>query len=171
MPLVVETGAGLANAESFISVTDATTYHAARGNAAWAALASDTVREQVLRQATDYMEQVYGLRWAGMRKTDAQALAWPRYMVPRADSAGGSYWPDNAVPVAVANACAELALKASTGALAPDIGRLKSKTKVGPIQVEYADNATPYTQYRAIDNMLAQFLDGSSGLSRKVVRT
>ena len=35
MSIVVEDGTGKANAESFISVTDASTYHSARGNMAW----------------------------------------------------------------------------------------------------------------------------------------
>lgn len=157
-------------AESFVSVADATTYHAARGNAAWAALAL-AAQESALRQATDYMEQVYGLRWTGYRMTDSQALSWPRGFVPRLPSMTGQlYWPDNAVPVIVANACAELALKASTGALAPDIARLKARTKVGPLEVWYEPNSPAYAQYRAVDNMLAQFLNGSSGASREVVR-
>jgi hypothetical protein len=72
--------------------------------------------------------------------------------------------------VQVANACAELALRASTGALAPDLDIQKNRTKVGPIEVWYAPNGVPYIQFRAIDNMLAQFLNGSGGSSRKVVR-
>jgi hypothetical protein len=41
MTLIVETGQGLPDAESFISVADADTYFTARGNAVWAALTDD----------------------------------------------------------------------------------------------------------------------------------
>jgi hypothetical protein len=54
MALITETGAGLANAESLISVADADTYHSGVGNTDWAAL-SVTDKEQALRRATQYM--------------------------------------------------------------------------------------------------------------------
>lgn len=167
MPLIVEDGTGLSTAESFVSVAATTTYHANRGNAAWAALASDTVREQYLRRATDYMQQVYVELWAGYRVTTAQALAWPRYDVPIKDAAGstyplGAYYASNAVPVVVANACAELALKASTQSLAPDVARQVKREKVDSIEVEYMDGASPFVRFRAIDLMLSPFMRGSA---------
>lgn len=165
MALIVEDGTGKADAESYISVADATAYHAARGNAAWAALASDTVREQALRAATDYMLQSYRYRWAGARKTATQALDWPRLDVPRLDTrlAAGSvflqsYYDTSSVPTEVAQACAVLALKASAGELAPDIGRITSREKVDVIEVTYQESAAPYVRYRAVDNMLAGFM-------------
>jgi hypothetical protein len=183
MALIVEDGTGKADAESYISVADASTYHTARGNAAWAALASDTVREQCLRRATDYMEQVYRKRWAGTRKTTTQALSWPRSFVPREDYeyaglngytviGGNYYYPDDEVPQEVKNACAELALKASTDTLAPDIEQRVKREKVGPLEVEYADYSPAFTQYRAIDNMLSPFLKaGGSASMVGLVRT
>jgi hypothetical protein len=168
--LIVEDGTGRADAESFCSVAAATAYHAARGNTAWAALASDTVREQLLRKATDYMEQVYRLRWDGYKKTNTQALSWPRYDVPMRDAALESYYADNIVPAQVANACAELALKANTVTLAPDVGPQKKRVKVDVIETEYADGASQITQFRAIDNMLAPFLTDGSSLNISVVR-
>lgn len=176
MALIVEDGTGKVDAESFISVADASTYHTARGNAAWAALASDTVREQNLRKATDYMEEVYRLRWAGYRKTDTQALSWPRYEVPRPDSAanasygyGVGYYASDSVPDEVKKACAELALKASAGELAPDLDRTTTSETVGPISVTYAVGARETVKYRAIDNLLAPLLSGNAN-SLKVVR-
>jgi hypothetical protein len=176
MSLIVEDGTGLANAESYISVADATAYHSARGNAAWAALASDTIREQLLRKATDYMMQVYRLSWGGSRKTSTQALDWPRYDVPMQDAPSGygaypAYYDDDIVPVEVKNACAELAFRASVADLSPDIGQRVLREKVDVIEIEYADHGPQYATYRAIDNMLAPFLAaGSSGTFRKVVR-
>lgn len=174
--LNVETGQGGADSESFCSVAFATTYHANMGNAAWAALASDTVREQVLRRATVYMEEVYRLRWAGYRQTDTQALSWPRHEVPRKDSYTGiltgdwgNYYESDTVPIEVQRACAELALRASAGELAPDLDRPTTSETVGPLSVTYAVGTRQYVRYRAIDNLLAPLLSGS-GMSLKIVR-
>jgi hypothetical protein len=168
MSLIIETGAGLVDAESYISVADATAYHAARGNAAWANLASDTVREQMLRRATDYMEAIYRPRWAGVRKLTAQALSWPRYNVPIKDVPITQYYPSDAVPAAVAHACAELALRAIKGELAPDIGPLKKRVKVAVIETEYVIGATPYVRFRLIDRMLDPFMSGTADSIRLV---
>lgn len=172
MALVVETGAGLANAESYVSVADATTYHANRGNAAWAALATDTIREQLLRKATDYMLAVYRPRWAGYRNTTTQALDWPRSEVAMRDGPGMgitvSYYANDAVPAAVANACADLALKASSAALIPDETQAVKSKQVGSVKIEYQDYSRATRTYRAIDNLLSPLLAGGGQL--RIVR-
>lgn len=168
MALITEDGTGLSAAESLCSVAFATAYHAARGNSAFEALGSDPVREQLLRKATDYLEQMFREQWAGHRINTTQALSWPRYGVPMRDA--GSFYASDAVPVIVANACAELALRAISGSLAPDIGRLKSRVKIGPIETEYAAGAA-HTRYRAIDQMLLPLLKGSGGMGVKVIRS
>lgn len=145
-------------ADAYVSLTDAAAYHTARGNAAWAALASDTVREQCIRKATDYMVAMYGTRWKGIRTTSTQALDWPRYDVV----ANGYYVESDIVPTIVANACAELALKASVADLAPDTERLKRRTKVGPLEVEYEPGSSAQPKYTAIDRMLAAYLSSGS---------
>lgn len=174
MALIVEDGTGLATAESFVSVADASAYHTARGNAAWAALASDTVREQCLRRATDYIGEAYRLRWKGVRGSVTQALDWPRSLVERPDYgyagingyttiSGNYYFPSNEVPVEVQRACAELALKASTSTLFEDQGVPVIREKVGPIETEYASGVTQGVRYAAIDAMLAPFLRARAG--------
>jgi hypothetical protein len=181
MALIVEDGTGKADAESYISVADASTYHANRGNAAWAALASDTVREQNLRKASDYMVQVYRRRWNGTRIKSTQALDWPRAFVLREDfystgltipdvSTGEFYYPSDEVPTEVKNACAELALKAASGELLPDLTQGVVMEKVDVLQIEYDKYSPQSPRYTAIDRLLAPFLSGSS-VSRTVVRS
>lgn len=173
MSLITETGAGLPDAESLCSVADALAYHAARGITTWATLTT-TEQEQALRRGTAYMGQVYRMRWAGVRTTDVQALDWPRYDVPRTDGPGafygGSYYPSDAVPTEVRNACAEAALRAAAGELAPDVGRVTTREKVGPLEVEYGPGVA-WVRYRAIDNLLAPFLKASGGASTMLTRT
>ena len=163
MSLIVEDGSNVAGAESYISVADADTYHSNRGNATWATLTT-TVKEQLLRKATDYMVQTYRTQWAGARKYDDQALDWPRYDVPKFDSPSGygvypSYYADDIVPGEVKVACAELAYKSYSQTLAPDLDRITKREKVGSLEVEYDTKAgAPYKKYRAIDNLLRPML-------------
>lgn len=173
MSLIVENGTGLVNAESYISVADADTYHSNRGNTAWASLTTG-VKEQSLRKATDYIEQVYRLRFLGYRHTELQALSFPRDEVQRRDFTylnQFSFYANDVVPIELANACADLGLRASTTELAPDIARITKREKVGSLEIEYDDTKPAYVKYRAIDNLLAPFLNSTSGLSREVVRT
>ncbi|TFW15964.1 DnaT-like ssDNA-binding protein [Duganella callida] len=171
--MLTETGTGLPNAESYISVADATAHHAAMGNAAWAALASDDLREQALRRATAYMQQTYRARWKGMRTTSSQALDWPRYDVELDDVGYGRYasiLPSNVVPAEVRTACADLALRAATGVeLSPDLDRTITRETVGPITTEYENGAPEAPRFRSVDRMLAPYLCGSS-LSGRMVR-
>jgi len=164
MTLTVETGAGLPNADSYISLVDAAAYHTSMGNAAWAALASDDVREQVLRRATMYMAQAYRGRWKGARVSITQALDWPRYDV-QLDDVGYGCLPAwvawNVVPAEVRNACAELALRASAGDLSPDLERTVQQETVGPITTIYAGGAPESPRFRAVDRMLHPYLSGS----------
>lgn len=175
MALVVETGPGSATAESYISVSDATTYHADRGNTAWAAL-TDAVKEQNLRKATEYMLQQYRMRWKGTRMTSTQALDWPRayvYLEPVVTGANQEFpnlVADDIVPVEVKRACAELALKSYSATLSADTERATVREKVGVIEVEYDKFATQEKRYTAIEYMLKPYFTETSGVVHKVMR-
>jgi hypothetical protein len=164
MAFTVENGTGLAGANAYISADDADDYHEMRRNTAWDDL-DDDEKEAAILKATDYMDAAYS--WAGDRSTSTQALGWPRSGVV----ADGVSLASDELPAALVRACAELALRASSSDLAPDVPRLKSREKVGPIEVEYDPHARAYTTYRLIDSILAPLLAGASGVFRTVVRT
>lgn len=167
MALTVEDGTGLDDADAYISVDDADNYHDGRANAAWDDLA-DEAKEAAIRKATEYLDAVYARRWAGVRASDAQALAWPRANV----EVDGVVLADDALPQQLVRACAELALKASAGDLAADVGRMTTREKIGEIEVQYDTNRAPYTTYRYVDALLAPLLlTTSGGVSRQVIRT
>jgi len=168
MSLICEDGSGKSDSESYISVADASTYHTARGNTAWAALATDALREAALRRATDYMRQAYRSRWQGYKVNEDQALDWPRYDV----EVEGYAVDSDIVPTEVKNACAELALRASAADLNPDLTQGVLSEQVGSIQVTY-DKASPqFTRYRAIDAILSPYLKaGGGGCSMGVIRS
>lgn len=173
MALIVEDGTSKVDSESYISVLEATAYHKARGNAdAWDAIDD---KEASLRRATEYMMQVYRLRWTGYRVKLGQSLDWPRAEVWIPDSSAAIYGsrlafvPINVIPVEVKRACAELALQTASGALAPNIERATVKEQVGPISVEYDRSAPQPVQYRAVDLMLLPYL-GGGGANTTLVR-
>jgi hypothetical protein len=164
MALIVEDGTGLANAESYISVADADTYHTDRSNAAWALLTT-AAKESALRDATEYIDSYY--QFGGYRKTDTQALDWPRFECPKQDVSALAlvYWLDTVLPRPLVRACAELALTASSQDLTPDIDRLTSREKLGPLEVEYSDAAAQYKKFRKIDLLLSELIVSSCSSS------
>lgn len=168
MSLIVEDGTARADAESYVSVADADTYFANRGNAAWAAL-DTAAKEQALRAATDYMMQTYRMHWTGMRVTGTQALDWPRAWVALVDAPSGyrsvpAYVPQNIVPPEVKNACAELAVRSLAAPLSPDLTSQVTRETVGPITVEYAAGARQAPLFKSVDAMLAVYLKGRGAL-------
>src|SRR3990172_11785717 len=160
MTLAVETGTGSASAEAYATVAEANTFHTDRGlEAEWTDL-DEEVKERALRKATDYMQQEYRTGWAGERKSTTQALDWPRYAVPMRDAPGGAFYDPDSIPAEVKRACMQLAYRALSTDLNPDIGPLKTRAKVGPIEVEYAEGSRQTTLYTAVDALLAPLMRG-----------
>jgi hypothetical protein len=170
MTFIVETGAGLSNAESYASVAQADAYHAKRLNTTWASLDAPT-KEGLLIKATEYMVGQYRDNWKGQRTSATQALDWPRYNVQLPDVGFGAvdtYVPWNVVPAEVVNACCWLALQANSGELAPNLDRTIKQDTVGPITTIYSDGAPERPRYTAVDSMLAAYLCGSRNSGRLV---
>lgn len=174
--LIVEDGSAKVDAESFCTVAFADDYHDKRGNAAWAAKGLGA-KEAALRVATDYMEQVYRLQWDGYRYTLTQALSWPRWEVRRPDALYGyrmwaSYIGFDTVPDLIKMACSDLALRALTAPLIKDIGPLKSRVKVGPIETEYVvSSLDKQVQYASVNSWLAPFMGSHGPYTARVTRS
>ena len=143
MALTVTPGAS--TADSYVSLVDALAYHAAKGNAAWAAAASDALREAALRRATVWLDGTYRTRWPGYRVNGrVQALDWPRTDVTDSDGWTVDYLT---IPAEVVNATCEAALRelAEAGSLSPDyVASEQVKTAAaGPVSVTYRDTSGP----------------------------
>ena len=169
MALIVEDGSGLPNAESYISVADADAYFANRGNVVWSAIMDVPTKEQLLRSATDYMRQTFRLRWVGMRVTITQGLDWPRAWVTIIDAPSGyrafpAYLPINVVPPEVRNACAELAIRALSAPLSPDLTTQVTRETVGPVTVDYQVGARQAPYFASVDALLAPWLKARGGI-------
>lgn len=167
MALIVEDGSIVPGAESYATVAYADDYFTKRGNAVWAALASEPLKEVALRQATDYMIVVYRDMWQGQRVAAEQVLDWPRYNVYR----DGLYIvPSDIVPDEVQRACCELAVRATTGELLQDQTSSIVREKVGPIETQYAAGQNTQTAYTFVNNLLAPFLSGGGAGQGRLVR-
>jgi hypothetical protein len=160
--LDVEDGTGRATAESYLSVADADTYHAAHGApSAWSGSSTDQ-KEAALRSATEYLDQVYGEDFQGERKTLTQRLYFPRYDVYVDETSQ----PHDQLPRQLKEACAELALRArtETDGLIPDIaepGAIASESvKVGPIEESktYVGGRSQVKLFRKVDLIVAPLL-------------
>lgn len=170
MAFVVETGAGVPNANSYASVSAADGYVADRGIAGWTTLTTSD-KQQALIKATDYLEATYRDAWKGNRITATQSLSWPRSNV----IVDGFLLPANAVPFAVEYSCIEMALRAASGeTLIADQGQRVKREKIDVIEIEYQDYSDPTQRYPFVNKMLSPYLLSSSdaGFSQiKIIRT
>ncbi len=166
---VVETGDGLADANSFASVAEADTYFGNLANpAAWTAL-SDSDKEKFLRIGTAYIENVYGDDFLERRTHMLQALTWPRISMRDRD---GFAIAANVIPYLLKTALFEAALRAAQGDdLMPDIdpavngGRIKfERVDIGPISeaIQYQGGKSQLKRYPIIESMLEIFTGGDT---------
>ena len=159
MALVIEDGSGKPNAQSYVSVADVVAYADLYG------LSHSHVTEPVVMRAMRYLEGHYFERWIGLKKTEEQALAWPRAWATRPD---GYTQNESTIPIEVKNAVCALAIRATPNVdLSPDITRADStlEEEVGPIRVRYKSSAPTVTIYRDVELMLRPVLalNGNSG--------
>lgn len=148
--------------DTYLSVTDADAYFAARDAAGWAA-APLVAREAALLQATAYIDGSYAFR--GRISDPGQALSWPRQNA--VDAEGRCH---TGIPRRVEHATAELALIALAGDLAPPLERGGKilREQVGPVEVEYMPDAAPGRSYPLVDLLLKPLL--RSAASYEVIR-
>lgn len=171
--LVVEDGTCKTASDSYVTLAEADTYHASRGNTDWAAT-SVLLKEQAIRRATTYIDQNYYARWKGSPVAPlTQGLQWPRAGVKIAnpqdyydvypsyyDVAYAGFLPITCIPKQLKYAVCEAAYRELTARLAPDQkrgGAVQSVT-VGPITQVYSATAPAKTSYRIIDQLLAALL-------------
>lgn len=162
MAFIVETGAGVANANAYIDDIFADAHFGDRGFTIWVQLLL-AEKQQAIVRATDYMGQMFS--WAGERVNGAQALDWPRKGVYLHEVLIAS----NSIPLLLKQACAEIAIRAAAGPLLLDpsvdsTGRLLGKDvqRVGPVETEKTyiargQMAIPerYKRFPQVERMLA----------------
>ena len=158
MTLIVEDGTGLANAESYLSVTDWTTRLAALGYTLTST--TEAKGEAALRRGTRYIDGTYAQRWPGQAVNGRdQALDWPRLYV--VDSFGFPVASDE-VPTEILEAVTEAAYREheEPNSLVPDVtgGQRVISETVGPISIRYSDKGDPTVAATPVVPLIDQLL-------------
>lgn len=161
MALLVETGAGIVGANSYLTVEELRAFATDRG----LTLPTDpTAVEALLVQAADFLDTK---QYIGTRLTDEQGLSWPR--------SGTKYQTTDdpvvyIIPANLKRAQCFLAIEAVNGSLTPAVRPGKYvKTKVDVLYVQFASDADRAAgiRMRNVDDLLAPLL--SVGGSRSIV--
>jgi hypothetical protein len=168
---VVETGSGLANATSYVSIAEADDYYVIDPNfsATWANLTLE-VKQYLLAWATRILDQKS--IWKGVLSVpDTQALRWPRtYVYDRDDRLIA---PDS-IPKQLKEATFELAkwLRANDPTEGQDVDYLKAM-RVDVIEFEWQDNAAQQSVpsiINAILSPLGTFRTGGASRFGRIVK-
>lgn len=132
---VVEDGTAKANANSYATVAQADTYHAAHLYASTWSAATDPKKQKALMWATRLLDE--WMEFDGVATSDTQALQWPRYSA--VDRKG---WPidGDEIPTDLVNATAELArlllVEDRTAFDEDDVPRGFKRIKAGSLELE-----------------------------------
>lgn len=157
MALIIEDGTEVADANSYISVTDARTWAGARGITL---SADDTVVEVLLIKAMD-MLNTYRTRFKGTKSTETQALQWPRYLVYIDEV----LLADDVIPQELIDAQVQYAIEAQSNDLqSTGTGQETIREKVGPIETEFAPrgSSTLQAKFHKAEAFLAPLLKTNS---------
>jgi hypothetical protein len=152
------------------TLDEASAYHQARGNAAWAATGADEDKLAALLRGSVWIDNTYRARFSGKKSGGrSQAREWPR--TDAVDVSGDGI--ADGVPSEIEDATYEAALRelVRPGSLAPDYdGKAPIKAervKVGPIEeeteYETASGTATKPAFALIDGILQGLLVASPG--------
>jgi hypothetical protein len=154
MQLVIETGEALADANSYIDLTDVEKYLPSSVLAQWQGLSED---EQVDRLITASLFIDFSFSWVGQQKTLQQGLSWPRSNV----FFQKHKVEDNYIPLQVKRACAlavRLIMQSGLGVFQDTGGAQVKREKLGPLEKEYFESlktgSAGGSRFSDINNML-----------------
>ena len=168
MALEVEDGTAKSDADTYVSVSTASSYFADHGSpAAWSS-AGGSAKEAALRYAAVWMDGNWN--WVGEIVNGAQARSWPRYGAEDHEYRDLAY---DSVPQRIQDAQCELALIHLSDALnaATDSsgGDLKA-IKLDVMALEYVDRSASYARRTPYVNKLLKGLYTGGGWQNPVVR-
>ena len=139
MAVTITATVGSASANSFVTLSEWTTYMESRLNSD---AFDDATTDEQNRALTEATRELSSIMWPGVRTDDVQALAWPRELVRNPDDPNHNYYDDDIIPDRVKRATYELALaflKAGTTDIVSQDTALdvKRSSIAGAIETEY----------------------------------
>lgn len=154
MSLIIESGNGDSNSESYVDESYVDAYFLKRGNTEWDSI---TNKESRIVLAMDYIENNY--TYQGTKLVPIQNLQFPRLI-------NG----ETVYPIALKNAVCELALKSNEEDLLADTDKTTIREKVGTLEVEYDPNQDNTKSYNYVNKLLAPYLVSTSSFSYSISR-
>jgi hypothetical protein len=173
--LVVEDGTAKSDADSYVSVSTASSYFADHGSpAAWSS-ATEAAKNAALRYAAVWLDGNWN--WLGIVVAGTQSRAWPRYIGwdrwgANEDTLGFAVSYDE-VPQRIQDAQCELALTHLTDALnavTDTSGGEVKFIKLDVMELEYVDRSTSYARRMPYVSKLLKGLYTGGGWMVPVVR-
>lgn len=154
MALTVEDGTGKSDADSYVDEADFTAYLAKYEKTVTG------TKETLLLQAMQYLESK---RYRGVKKTQAQALQFPRYDVV----VDGYLLASDEIPVNLKNAQMENALAIDGGENPMDNqDRVVKREKIGVLETEYATDGRSTTYLKTVESLLSKLTINITVVSR-----
>lgn len=171
--IVVETGSGSASANSYESVVNANLYHADHNDpvpTTWSG-ATELRKETALKNATQYLDAVYGEKWLGLRSNSGQRLDWPRAGIVDRD---GFAVLSTTMPRVLLECTAILAhLDITETSLLPDLaastGNIKREfKKVGPLEkeTEFFGSTTQFKTFSLVEELIDEITRRTQRIER-----
>lgn len=160
MTLIIEDGTVVADANSYVTTSELTSYATARG-----ITIPDADREKYLVLAMDYLES---LNFIGVVANEDQSLSWPRaygytdeYLIA-----------SDSIPTLLKEGQMEIAIAIFQGnsPLAVAERAVKRERVYGAVEIEYMDNAASRTVARTINIKLSRLLRNTGSVFFRVDR-
>lgn len=162
--LTLETGEGLADADSIVTLDEVRAFASSRGKSVSAV---DATLEAQVRVAHDYLVAIE-TRLYGWRRTEGQALPFPRNNL----ILFGHSVPEGIIPSEAKRAICQLVIEGlERDALPSQDGRVVITETVGPLSTTYANGGTVTANpaMPRVDAFLGPLLKTSNGLSSERV--
>lgn len=158
MPLIVETGTEVLNANSYVTLEEVRAFALARG---FALSATDSIVEIACIKAMDFLES-FSNRFKGHKLTGTQGLQFPRGGV----SIDGFLLDENVIPLQLKRAQSQLVIEIHSGVdLTPTSdGKFLVRQKVDVIENEWSPASGPVQpNLTKFDMLIAPLLENSTG--------
>ena len=166
MTIIVEDGSNVANANSYVSVSDLESFAALRG---YTLPATTAEKEVLLIKGSDYTES-FRAKYQGQKTYSDQSLQWPREPV----IIDGYQIGSTSIPSDLKNAQMQAAIEVSLsgGDIQPNTGKNIKKEKVDVIEVEYQDGggALYAPTYPKVDTYIDPLIKAGGGLLVEPIR-
>ena len=155
--LIKEDGSQVANANTYVEVSDVDTYATNHGYLEiWTG--DDDLKAAAILRGMNFIESY---NFKGIKADRDQALKWPREQVYDEDD---YLLEDDSIPNALINACCEAAYREmeSPGSLQSDVAPNVKRRKVAyDVETEYFPGGSSGVVYTAIDSFLAGLIESS----------